>query len=245
MGFDWTTFAFQLVNVLVLLAILWHFLFRPVAGIIEARQAAVARTLAEAEAAKAAAAAAAERGQGGGREDGGGPPRPARHGAPARQRRSAPPFWSRPATRRPRSLPRPVRPAEAVRDEARAEMLARARDLSLAIAERLMQSLPEDRPRHRLCRTAGRGAGRAARAGSASAALRRRGSAPGRPPAPQRGGAGRRRARPWRPHLAAEPRIEVDPGLIAGLELRGRHGVVENSLRHDLTRIAEAMADER
>ena len=35
--------------------------------------------------------------------------------------------------------------------------------------------------------------------------------------------------------------VEVDAALIAGLELQGRHGVIHNSLSHDLNRIAEAM----
>jgi F0F1-type ATP synthase membrane subunit b/b' len=38
-SFDWATFAFQLVNVLILLAILRRFLFKPIAGIIAERQA--------------------------------------------------------------------------------------------------------------------------------------------------------------------------------------------------------------
>ena len=61
MTFDWATFAFQLVNVLVLLAILTHFLFRPVAGIISKRQAETDAALERAEAMRAEALAAAER----------------------------------------------------------------------------------------------------------------------------------------------------------------------------------------
>ncbi len=59
MNFDWVTFSFQLVNVLVLLAILRHFLFRPVADIIAQRQAETDAALRAAETAKADADAAA------------------------------------------------------------------------------------------------------------------------------------------------------------------------------------------
>ena len=62
MTFDWTTFALQLINVVILLAILRHFLFRPVAGIIAKRQtetdAALKRAQAASDAAKAAEAKA-------------------------------------------------------------------------------------------------------------------------------------------------------------------------------------------
>ena len=43
------------------------------------------------------------------------------------------------------------------------------------------------------------------------------------------------------PHDGPLP-VEVDPALIAGLELRSRHGVVHNSLSADLARVAEALA---
>lgn len=242
MEFDWTTFAFQLVNVLILLAVLWRFLFRPVAGIIEDRQAAIARTLADAEAARARAAEAetearaeAERTAAARRDllD--------RARKDAEAQRSA--ILDRARDEAATLLSEARKSADAGHDQLRAEMLARARDLALAIAERLMQALPEDR----------RVAGYAGRLAEALAAL----------PAPERaalfdGGAPSLVApRPLddaelaeargalSQHFAAEPPVEVDPGLIAGLELRGRHGLVENSIRHDLTRIAEALADER
>ena len=61
MTFDWVTFGFQLVNVLVLLAILRHFLFRPVAGVIARRQAETDATLKAAADARAGAEAATAR----------------------------------------------------------------------------------------------------------------------------------------------------------------------------------------
>jgi F-type H+-transporting ATPase subunit b len=57
MHLDLWTLALQTINVLVLVWLLAHFLFRPVAGIIAARRAAADAMLSDAAAAKAAAAA--------------------------------------------------------------------------------------------------------------------------------------------------------------------------------------------
>lgn len=241
MDFDWTTFAFQLVNVLVLLAILWRFLFRPVVGIIGERQAAIGRTLADAESAKAEAAAAEAAARSEAEKIAA-----ARRDLLERARQDAEAQRAAILEKARDDAAAIAAEAEAAmaaaREEAGQEMLARARELSLAIAERLMQGLPEDR----------RVGGYAARLADTLGAL----------PAPQREALfdaqvprlvaprplsdvdlaeARAALAPW---LVGEPPVEVDPGLIAGLELRGRHGVVENSIRHDLTRIAEAMADE-
>ena len=58
MNFDWVTFGFQVVNVLLLLAILRYFLFRPVADIITHRQAETDAALTAAQSAKRDAEAA-------------------------------------------------------------------------------------------------------------------------------------------------------------------------------------------
>ena len=68
MKLDWWTFAFQVINIGILLWLLGHFLFRPVANIIAERKAETARVLNDAEEAKRAAteaerAAKAERDQ--------------------------------------------------------------------------------------------------------------------------------------------------------------------------------------
>jgi len=55
MKIDWWTLALQAVNAAVLIWLLAHFLFRPVADIIAARQKAAQQLLADASAAKAAA----------------------------------------------------------------------------------------------------------------------------------------------------------------------------------------------
>src|SRR5271165_2650709 len=58
MRIDWWTLGLQTVNVLILVAILARFLFRPVIAIMQDRQAAAAKVLADAETEKAKAAAA-------------------------------------------------------------------------------------------------------------------------------------------------------------------------------------------
>ena len=50
MEFDWVTFGLQAVNVLVLLAILRHFLFRPIVAIIAKRQQETEAAMDKAEA---------------------------------------------------------------------------------------------------------------------------------------------------------------------------------------------------
>lgn len=55
MTFDWTTFAFQIVNFLVLVALLGRFLYRPVAAAIAARRAETAALLERAAAERTAA----------------------------------------------------------------------------------------------------------------------------------------------------------------------------------------------
>ncbi len=49
MEFDWTTFALEVLNFLVLVWLLKRFFYRPVLAVIETRQAATAKTIAEAE----------------------------------------------------------------------------------------------------------------------------------------------------------------------------------------------------
>ena len=48
MQYDWTTFVLEIINFLVLVWLLKHFLYRPVKGVIARRQAAVEQNIAEA-----------------------------------------------------------------------------------------------------------------------------------------------------------------------------------------------------
>lgn len=58
MTIDWWTLGFQVVNVAVLVWLLAHFFWKPVAAMIEARRADTARIIADAQASEAAAKAA-------------------------------------------------------------------------------------------------------------------------------------------------------------------------------------------
>lgn len=55
MNFDWTTFALEAVNFLILVWLLKRFLYRPVLDVIARRQASIAKTLGDAESARAEA----------------------------------------------------------------------------------------------------------------------------------------------------------------------------------------------
>jgi F-type H+-transporting ATPase subunit b len=240
MGFDWATFAFQLVNVLILLAILRRFLFKPIAQIIADRQAETDRALTRAEATRREADDAAQA---------------------AKEEREAL------AARRAELLHKAEADAEAARDaaikKARAEAAAlledaraeagtiraegeaaaldRARSLALTIAERLLSETPAD----------ARVAGYARRLADALDAL----------PDTERARLLSDDARLIAPraltdaelaeaHAALAPfgldgiAAETDPALIAGLELRGPNGALRNSLAHDLDRIAAALGSD-
>lgn len=241
MNFDWTTFAFQIVNVLVLLAILKHLLFRPVAGIIKARQDETDAAIARAEAARAEAEAAAERAK-------------AEVEANAAARRDIlKQAQDEAAAERARLLEdaraeaaKRLKAAQAQADdlveEAEAKTLARARDLAETITAHALAAQP--RPP-----TA---AGYAARLAEAVAALPddRRASmfgadpltlVPAQPLSDADLAAVRAAFADVSELAAMTPEVAVDPALIAGLELRSPSGVVHNSLAHDLARIAEAL----
>lgn len=241
MSFDWVTFAFQVVNVLILLAILRHFLFRPVARIIADRQAAIAQTLGEAEAAKTQAAKAGADAQAEARKTAAAR-RDALDKARAEAEAQSDAILAAARDKAAKIVAAAHDEATAAAQSARAENLARTGDLALALAEKLMQNLPQD---HRV-------AGYAARLAKVLAALpedRRLALFDSETPeliAPRaldKNEAAEVQAAlaPW---FKTKPKVIVDPGLIAGLELRGPHGGVANSLRHDLARIAQAAHDD-
>lgn len=235
MSFDWVTFGFQLVNVLVLLAILQHFLFRPVAEIIAKRQAETQEALRRAEAAEQDAEAA-ERAA----EEARHQTEAARHDVltaaqdEAEAQRKA--ILDAARAEAASLVQKATAQAQATVSGAAAETLTRARDLAEVIARRALSAQPD-------------GAGYAARLVQALAAL----------PDDQRAailsGANLRLAAPA-PLSAAEQAaalaalglesagFEQDQSLIAGLELRSDTGLVHNSLAHDLDRIARALTAE-
>ena len=238
MHIDWWTLTLQTVNVLILIWILSRFLFRPVADMVAARQAAARKLLDDAQAIKATAAA---------------------------DREKAAAEAARLATSRSEALKAAASEAEAqkvsilaaARDEAdklriavkadierarEAESAARgdrATQLAVDIAAKLLNRLPAE------ARIEGFVDGLA----NALAAL----------PESARAGVGGngvklhiKAARPLteaetdscRSRLAealgrpVELDVETDPGLIAGLEIDTPHALVRNSFRADLDRIA-------
>ena len=240
MTFDWATFLFQLVNLIVLLAILKHFLFRPVAQIIAARKAEISAALAEAEDARSRAEAATEAARAEADRTAS-----ARQDVLARAREDA-------AAERERLLKEARAEAGRLIETARSKAadtlkeaetaaLTRACNLAEAIAARALAALPAPPT------TAGFTARLAETVAAMSARDRK-----------DLIGAGDLRlvsAHPLTeeekkdvyariPELAsAGTEIAVDPELIAGLELRSASGTIHNSLAHDLSRIAKAMED--
>ena len=239
MEFDWITFAFQAVNVLILLAILRRFLFRPVAAIIEARRAEAAALIAEAEASREAAAEAARTAQA--EEAKTAAARAAALDAARAEAEALKAAILKEAqAEAARRLSAAAAQAEDARRAAQAEDEGRIRALALAALSRTLSAQPADRAV----------AGYAARLAGAlgeipadrRAALFRGASliAPRPLSAAERAEADAALA-PF--GLSALP-FAVDPALIAGLELRGPDGALRNSVAHDLSRIAEALAQE-
>jgi F-type H+-transporting ATPase subunit b len=242
MDFDWTSFAFQLVNVFILLAILRRFLFRPVAAIIAERQAETDRALERAETTRREADAAADAA----REE--------REALAARRAHLIAKAEAEAGAVRQDALKKARAEAAAliedaqteartIRVEGEAAALDRARTLALSIAEKLLAETPAD----------ARVAGYARRLADTLAAL----------PEQERTRLLAGEMRLIAPRALTDSEAEearaslapfgldgiaagVDPSLIAGLELRGPSGVVRNSLAHDLDRIARALiSDDR
>ena len=242
MHFDWWTFAFQVINVLVLMWLLGRFMFRPVARIIAERQAETTKALASAEAARsqaaeAEAAARAEKEQNA-----------------AERLKIIEAARAEAETQRSEILEKSRKEAAGIAQKAEAEAKRQhaqvreertreAATLSVRITERLMMNLPHD------ARVNGYPTRLQKALADLDPALRHALAAD---PATLRIAAPRalsdaelqQTQQAIRTALDTEPptTVEVDEAMIAGLELRGRHGVIHNSLRYDLGRIAEAMS---
>lgn len=244
MRIDWWTLGLQTVNVLVLIWILSRFLFRPLAAMIEARRAAAAKQLDEANAARAAAEAERQKAQQEAAEI-------AATRADALKRAAedaeAAKRSSLTAAREEADRLRSAAEAEIARDrqQASAELSDRASRLALDIAAKLLARLPDqariegfidglvaglsDLPDTVRASLGADGAPvrlKAARALSeaeAATCRTRLSEALGRP-------------------IAIAP--VVDAALIAGLEIDMPHAAVRNSFRADLDRIAATLAQE-
>lgn len=241
MSIDWWTLALQAINVLILVGVLARFLFRPVAGIIAARQAEAAAMLARARDAEATADAERDR---------------AKAETDAQLAARATVMTTAETDARARAdaliaaataeIARARTAAEADLARARAEAqkadAARAGELALAIAARLMTRLPGEAEVARFipgladavaalpdATRASMGADGTALALSAPRALTE--TETDAVTAALAGVLGR-------PVALA---VGIDPGVIAGLEITTPHAIIRNSLRADLARIAEEM----
>ncbi len=241
MEFNWWTFGFQVVNVLVLLGLLSHFLFRPVSAMIARRAEETRKVLQEAEQAKKAA---------------------------AETRKAAEEERQQFQQQRPELLERARREADQQRaeligearneaariiseaDKKAARMLGRAgqaqaeetKRLALRVAGRLVENLPEGPPlsgyADRLVEAIGK-----LDAGAVDALLNGSGKltlvgsfAPG-----QSDIDAVRKALAVAAGKEVALEVETDANMIAGLELKSRHGVIHNSIRSDLERVAAAV----
>lgn len=241
MTIDWWTLGLQTVNVLILIWILAHFLFKPVAKIIADRQAAARAALDEAQAARAEAEAARETAK-------------AEAAEIARKRADLLAKASDDAKRQREQLLATARAeADKAREEARAELEKMRRDarealadeasaLAADIAARLLDRLPDT------ARIDGFVDGLVTAVTALPEATRRGVGADG----PVRLRAARALTGDERARLetrlaealghAVELDIEVVPDLIAGLELDAPHAIVRNNFRADLDRITAELA---
>ncbi|MFZ2099604.1 MAG: F0F1 ATP synthase subunit delta, partial [Oricola sp.] len=133
--------------------------------------------------------------------------------------------------------------AEKAAEDERGDRVRRASELSVAIAGRLMENMPADAridgyPQRLAEALAALGADE--RAAIVDDAEDLRLVAP-RELTKAELAAVRKAVAASLPYDGSLP-VEVDPTLIAGIEIRSRHGVVHNSLSADLARIAEAFA---
>lgn len=235
MTFDFTTFVLQLINVLILLAILRHFLFQPVATIIAKRRAETEAALeaantakAEAEAATAKARAEAE----------------ASVAARANVLKNA---AEEAEAQRSKLLEKARVEAEKViadgrealaRDEvaAAARMTAQVRDLATAVASRALSAQPltldgyVDRLAQALKRMDDQEREALLRGGNLTIV------SSGNPSA-----AVLDKAREALGAYGEAAAVTTDTELISGLELRSDSGVLRNSLAHDLDQISKSM----
>ncbi len=240
MRIDWQTLALQTINVLILVAILARFLFRPVVAIMDERREAAAKLLADAETEKTKAVAAREAAETEAARIAASRDAVLREASEAAnaQREAALAAAREEADQVRSSAETETRWARAAEESAASDRSAR---LAVDVARKLVARLPDQ------ARIDGFVDGLA----QALAAL----------PEASRGGFGAGDAARLiapRALTAAELQstrdalakalgrtvdfaVVVDPAVIAGLELETPHAVVRNSFREDLKRIAEEL----
>lgn len=238
MTFDWVSFGFQLVNVIVLLAILQRFLFKPVAAMIARRRDETDAALKAAQAAKTEAEAAASRADAQAEAS-----RTGRQEILSKAREDAEAQRNTLIQQAHTEAAKIVAEGQAARerDDRRAEekLVERARDLASAIAKRALEAQPATFKGYvdRLADTLS-----ALPVAERNALLRGGGLTivSATVLSPEERQTVLATLEPF--HVQVE--TTEDPALISGLELRSQSGVLRNSLLHDLERITEAMHDE-
>jgi len=240
MRIDWWTLALQTINVLVLVWLLRRFLFHPVKALIEARHAAAARLLDDAEAARRQARSEAEALEARRRDFAaeGDAIIAAAHAAAAEERATLL-DQARQEAARLEAEARAILLRE--REVQRRELEAHAGELAITMAKRLLGLLPADLATAALLEAV-------ARELTDMPLQTRRDLMAGGPvtiatAAPLSGA----EKEAWQTRLAAIlgtlPQIsfEHDPALIAGVELRGPHTLLRRNWRCDLERLARAL----
>lgn len=240
MRFDWWTLALQTINALVLIWLLGRFLFRPVADMIAERKAAAARLLQEAETAKAAAFAS-EKDAAKARDEIAATRADAMATAIADAQTQIGALLD--AARAEAQHVREAARAEIARDAvtAREAQMKRASGLAVDISKRLMARLPSS------ALIAGFIEGLSTVAASTPPEIKAGFD--------RDGGARLKTPRSLTPEEETECRqalahafgrplnfsVEIDPALVAGLELENAHTAIRNSLRADLEQIVAAL----
>lgn len=241
MQFDWWTFAFQVVNVVILIWLLSHFMFRPVARIIAERRAESSRALEAAETAKrkAAEAEATARAE----KERNAAERLAIIEAAREEAEAQKKAILEDARKAAAAIARKSK-ADAAKaaEEDRKARVGKAAELAVVIARRLLANLPDDArvsgyPERLQAALTSLGAEEREALAADPEALRL--VAP-RTLTKAELAAATKAIRAAIPGATA-PGVDLDETLIAGLELTSRHGVVHNSLDYDLGRIAEAL----
>lgn len=238
MTFDWTTFALQVVNVLVLLAILKHFLFRPIADIIAKRRDETQAALDAAAAARAEAQTATDRARAEADASAAARADILRQAADeAAAKRAA---LLDKAREEARKIVEDGQAARARADAARdARLVAQVRDLATAVASRALAAQPPgpegyaDRLTEALADMDSNSRQALLKGGNLT--LVSAGDLPGPVLA---------RLHEALATYGASADTVTDPGLIAGLELRSDSGVLHNSLAHDVELLNKAMHDD-
>tara|TARA_R110002074_G_scaffold124886_2_gene261557 strand:+ start:3471 stop:4214 length:744 start_codon:yes stop_codon:yes gene_type:complete len=241
MQFDWWTFGFQIVNVAILTWLLSRFMFRPIADMIKTRRDETARALQDAEDAQSRAAKAEE--QAGLERKKNEADRLALLDAARTQAEVLEKGIVEKAHETANEIVAAANVAERAKaDDNRKQQVRTAGFLAVKMTRRLLENLPQD------ARISGypkrlQDLLRDADADQLDALKRDAKTLQIVVPRTLSDSEMKAATKAVRNGLGPEAQAEItiDETLLAGLELKNRHCVIHNSLRHDLEVISEAM----